>query len=320
MDKTFKDKILTPGFIEPHGHPIIGGISLTRPLLTYLPTANPYGADFPGLKTRAEVAAKLREYVAEAKSTDKPILAWGYDVLVMGGHLTKEDLDKISSTQPILVWDASEHYVYANTAALKQAKITRKHTKTSGIEAGTDGEPNGQFLGVTAALVILQPVMNDLLQPEVALKSVKFLMDLSRQNGITTTNEMLYGKLNPDLEWTILDSYFNSEDSPLRCVVVADGLTFWNSKQEKAPEYVRDLQKQNTDKLIFNGVKFFSDDSFVSLGMEMGFPGYIGNYKGMFLTEPGEEMLQQWRPWWEAGFQIHALPAMESETKAGSPQ
>ena len=52
IDNTFADKIVLPGFIEPHGHPIIGGTALTRPLLTYMPSPNPYGPDFPGVKTR----------------------------------------------------------------------------------------------------------------------------------------------------------------------------------------------------------------------------------------------------------------------------
>jgi predicted amidohydrolase YtcJ len=34
VDRTFADKVLMPGFIEPHGHPLLGGTSLTRPLLT----------------------------------------------------------------------------------------------------------------------------------------------------------------------------------------------------------------------------------------------------------------------------------------------
>src|SRR5258708_4346201 len=30
IDDTFKDKVLMPGFIEAHSHPLIGGILLTR--------------------------------------------------------------------------------------------------------------------------------------------------------------------------------------------------------------------------------------------------------------------------------------------------
>ena len=129
IDKTFEKKVLYPGFIEPHGHPIIGGISMTRPLLTYLPLPSPYGPAFPGVKTPEAAAQKLKEYVQAAASPDETILTWGYDIVAMGGkHLSKEYLDKISTTQPLLVWDASEHFVYANSAALKKYKVTRDDT------------------------------------------------------------------------------------------------------------------------------------------------------------------------------------------------
>src|SRR5438270_4317192 len=67
IDRTFADKVVFPGLIEAHGHPIIGGTSLTRPLLTSLPTPSPYGPAFPGVKTREKAVAQLREYVAKAK-------------------------------------------------------------------------------------------------------------------------------------------------------------------------------------------------------------------------------------------------------------
>src|SRR5688572_2018372 len=37
IDQTFAEKIIIPGFVEPHAHPIIGGTAMTRPLLTYFP-------------------------------------------------------------------------------------------------------------------------------------------------------------------------------------------------------------------------------------------------------------------------------------------
>ena len=181
-----REQILLPGFIEPHGHPLLGGTSLTRPLLSHLPTPNPYGPAFPGVKTKPAAFAKLREYVANARSPDETVLSWGYDVIAMGGkHLTKTELDEISTTQPILVWDASEHFVYANSAALRKYAVTRADTRTIGV----------------------------------------------------------------------------------------------------------------TDKLIFNGVKFFADDAFLSLGMVMEDPGYTDGRKGIFITPPNR-MVELWRPWW----------------------
>ncbi len=305
IDRTFADKVLFPGFVEPHGHPVLGGTALTRPLLTYLPTLNPYGPPFPGVKTKAAAEARLREYVGKAKSVEDTVLAWGYDVIAMGGeHLSKKDLDTISTTQPILVWDASEHFVYANSAALKKYKVTRADTKTNGIMAGPDGEPNGQFLGTAAAPRILHEPLSALLRRDVALKNTRFLMDLSRQHGITTTSELAFGVINLPLEEIVFDTYFNDPTSPMRCVVVADTATMTATRGDQAIAFVKGLTSRNTDKLIFNGVKFFADDSFLSLGMVVDNPGYTDGRKGFFIVPP-DKMVGAWRPWWEAGFHIH---------------
>jgi predicted amidohydrolase YtcJ len=305
IDRAFADKIIFPGFIEPHGHPLIGGTSMTRPLLTYLPTPNPYGPPFPGVKTKQEAASKLREYVGKAKSGDETILAWGYDVVAMGGeHLSKADLDAVSVTQPILVWDASEHFVYANSAALKKYNVTAEDTKINGVMAGSDGRPNGQFLGTIAAKRILQEPASQLFQPKEGLKNVRFLMDLSRKNGITTTSELAFGTVSLALEEVVFDKYFNDPASPMRCVVVTDGATLAATKGDQAVAFAKSLPSRNTDKLIFNGVKFFADDSFLSLGMDMDQPGYTDGRKGFFITPP-DKMVETYRPWWEAGFHIH---------------
>jgi predicted amidohydrolase YtcJ len=305
IDQTFADKILFPGFVEAHGHPIIGGTALTRPLLTYLPEPNPYGPGFPGVKTKPEALAKLREYVSRATSPDETVLAWGYDVIAMGGtHLDKNELDKISAAQPILVWDASEHFVYANSAALKKYNVTREDTKLTGIMAGPDGEPNGQFLGEKAAQRILQQTMAELLQPNVALANMRFLMDLSRQNGITTTSELAFGLIDLPLEEALFQKYFNDPMSPMRCVVVTDAASLVAGKGDRALAYAKSLASRSTDKLIFNGVKFFADDAFLSLGMVIENPGYTDGRQGLFMTAP-DQMVEAMRPWWEAGFQIN---------------
>ena len=305
IDRTFADKILLPGFIEGHGHPLLGGTSVTRPLLTYLPTPNPYGPAFPGVKTQAEAAAKLAEYVKQAKSPDQTVLAWGYDLIAMGGkHLDKTMLDKISTTQPLLVWDASEHFVYANNAALRKYKVTRDSTKTDGVMAGADGEPNGQFLGTTAAQPIIAEALAEVLKPDVAMGNMRFLADLSRQNGITTTSELSYGVVNLPLEELVFDKYFNDPNSPMRCVVVADVASTIAAKGDQAMAFVKSLASRNTDKLMFNGAKFYADDSFLSLGMAMENPGYTDGHPGIYIVPP-EKTVETWRPWWEAGFKIH---------------
>ncbi|HEV3167178.1 MAG TPA: amidohydrolase [Isosphaeraceae bacterium] len=305
VDRTFADKILLPGLIEPHGHAIIGGASLTRPLLTYLPTPSPYGPPFPGVKTHEEATTKLREYIAKAKSPDATVLAWGYDVIAMGGkHLDKTILDKVSATQPLLVWDASEHFVYANSAALKKYKVGREDTKLNGVMAGPDGEPNGQFLGITAAQRIMQTPLSELLQPDVALTNIRYLMDLGRRNGITTTSDLAFGAIDIGLETVLLDRFFNDPNGSTRCVAITDATVLTETKGTAAIDYAQKLTGRNTDRLIFRGVKFFADDAFLSMSMVIENPGYTDGRKGIFNT-PRDEMVETWLPWWQAGFHIH---------------
>ncbi len=303
IDKTFADKIIMPGFIEPHGHPLVGGTAMSRPLLTYLPVPNPYGPAFPGVKNKAECLAMLQSYVKNA-APDKPLLAWGYDSIAMGSVLDAAQLDKVSTTVPILVWDASEHTVYANTASLKKYNITKDDAKIHGVNMDKNGEPNGQFYGVTASVFILKQTLGDELTPEGAYKNVKFIMDLSHLNGITTMTELAFGLINFPLEQAVYDKYFNNPETPMRLMVVTDAVSAKAYKADGAVAFVKDLEKQSTDKLMFNGVKFFSDDAFLNLNMIVVNPGYTDGHEGLYITPPGE-FVEAVFPWWDAGFHIH---------------
>jgi predicted amidohydrolase YtcJ len=305
IDKTFADKILLPGLIEPHGHPINGSLPMTLPLVTTFPVENPYGPAFPGLKSVAAFEAKLREYVAQAKTPDEAVVVWGYDPIALkAGHLDKTALDKISATQPIVVWDASEHFAYVNSAALKKFAITKADTQSDGVIAGADGEPNGQFLGANGVRVIMPRALAARLQPDVAYKNMKWLMDLSRKNGITTTSDLVYGSLDTKLEDALNDKYFNSPDSPMRVVQIADTTKFTELHGDKAVAVVKALFKRNNDRIMLTGAKFFSDDAFLPLSMVMSSPGYVDGHDSIWLTPP-DKMLAAWLPWWQAGFQFH---------------
>ena len=126
IDDRFKDKVIYPGFVEAHTHPVMGSLAISRPTLSHFPMRSPYGADIPGIKNHAEAIARLKQYVADAKSPDETVLTWGYDVLAMGEDFDRTSLDAISASQPIIVWDASEHNAYANSAALSKVWPNRR--------------------------------------------------------------------------------------------------------------------------------------------------------------------------------------------------
>lgn len=305
IDETFQDKVLVPGFIEAHGHPLMGGMLYRMPLLAYLPTMNPYGPEFPGITTMDAVNKGIKDHLDTVKDKTQTVIFWGYDVVAMGRHLTNTDLDVVTGDVPVLIWDASEHFVYANTAAMKKAGVTADALKVNGVQAGADGKPNGQFLGVTAGSYILLPQLAPLMAPAPARASMKHLMDMSWKNGVTTTSELSLGALGVDSGLASFESFYSDPAVPMRCVVVCDATAMLAEKNDGAVAFVKSLEKRSTDTLIFNGIKFFADDAFLSLGMQMANPGYTDGRGGLWITQPGQPLVDAYRPWWEAGFQIH---------------
>ena len=305
IDRTFEDKILIPGLIASHEHPILAANTITnRPLVAYYPTPSPFGTDIAGVGTKEEAMQRLHQAVALDPESTETIFTWGYDSIAMGGHLDKTDLDAISTTRPIIIWDASVHFAYANTTYMEQIGVTAEDAaRISGIELGPDGEPNGQFLAVDAAVFALVP------EVEKATANMAPAMEqviaLNRKAGITTTTELAYGTVNPAFENGFFNTYFNDAEIPLRIVIVADASTFTRLHGNDAVDVVSQLAEDNTDKVIFSGVKFFADDAFLGLAMALREPGYFDPLlQGIWNTRP-EDMAAAMRPWWDAGYRIH---------------
>jgi len=87
-------------------------------------------------------------------------------------------------------------------------------------------------------------------------------------------------------------------------VIVAAAAAFNAQFGTGAVRFAQLLRSLNTDKVIFNGVKFFSDDAFLSLGMQLRPPGYLDGHQGLWITPP-DTLLSLITPWWKAGFDIH---------------
>eukprot|EP01062_Namystynia_karyoxenos_P062352 TRINITY_DN55249_c0_g1_i1.p1 TRINITY_DN55249_c0_g1~~TRINITY_DN55249_c0_g1_i1.p1 ORF type:complete len:642 (+),score=184.37 TRINITY_DN55249_c0_g1_i1:100-1926(+) len=315
VNDTFKDKVLVPGFIDPHMHPLLGGTTTGLPCIAYYDQPDPYGKPHKGLKTRESVYQRMRELLAAQPADAPPLLCWGYDVIAMGGHLDRRLLDQhVSSERPVAVWDASEHFVYGNTPMLRWAGVTSQACKEcfgGGAQLHEDGEPSGAFLGTHAVGLLLRPMMKHLVSPANAFRAVKRMVDLSLQSGLTTISELGIGFVDCKNELNLYPRVFNDPACPMRCVGVLMADIFTQSMHGgdvgAAVAHARKLRKEeSTDKFAINGVKFMTDDAFVGLQMQLSdAPGYIDGHKGLWLSEPGEAYVRKVFPWWKAGEQIH---------------
>ncbi len=138
-------KMLLPGFIEGHIHPL-NGSAITR------------GVDLQ-VDTKDEVIEVLKAYRAKlGKSEVIRGFGWRYNTFPSTGP-RKEDLDQIWPDTPVFLCAIDGHCAWVNSKALAMAKVT-KATKDplpgfSYFQRDASGEPTGYAVEVPAMLVIL---------------------------------------------------------------------------------------------------------------------------------------------------------------------
>ena len=138
-----KGRTLVPGFVDAHGHVVVGGLqALSANLL-----APPDGK----VRDIASLQQTLRDWVqknAAAVEKAKIIIGFGYDNAQLAElrHPTKEELDAVSQDIPVLVIHQSSHLATANSAMLKAMGYDANSKDPAGgviqRKPGTN-EPNG---------------------------------------------------------------------------------------------------------------------------------------------------------------------------------
>ena len=150
-------RALLPGFVDSHGHVVMGGLqALAANLL-----APPDGE----VKDIASLQKTLRDWVAANPEAGKPggmIIGFGYDPAQLAElrHPTRDDLDRVSTDVPVIAVHQSGHFGAFNSAALERAGITSETSDPAGgiIRKQPNGEPDGvleenAFIGSIARLL-----------------------------------------------------------------------------------------------------------------------------------------------------------------------
>ena len=174
---------LMPGFVDGHAHvQQFGAQAIGANLL-----APPDGT----VNTIDDVIERLKAFGA---SPDVALTGWiygtGYDDSLLGRHPTREDLDKVSTTVPVMAVHISGHFAAVNSAALAMIGYDANTPNPEGgvIRREADGRtPNGVLEELAA-----MPVMMKFLMPksQAGLDEVlKRGLELAKSYGYTTANE-----------------------------------------------------------------------------------------------------------------------------------
>lgn len=142
-------KTVLPGFIDVHTHP------------TYVAmTLNSVPCTVPVVNNIPEMIEALRQHANYDRGPNDWIEGWGYDESKLAEHRTPtaQDLDKVSTAQPVYVLRSDAHSGICNTRALKIAGITKNTPDPEGAHFGRyeNGEPNGVLQEHAANDVVLR--------------------------------------------------------------------------------------------------------------------------------------------------------------------
>ena len=302
IDETLKDKVILPGLIDPHTHFSMSAGYLALHYIGPIESPGPQGMN-PALLTHEQVMAKLRSAHQAEKDPAKPLIAWGLDPAIQGGHLHLDELDTISPDRPMWVISYAPHFVYVNSAALRLSGI-QPDTKIHGVQRYPDGRLSGVFVEIEATRTVLGGMRAEI-QKGGGVEGLRRMGDTARRAGVTATAELVFGFSDFELEWQMHDEAVNDPAFPLRMGVIPLENPLYKTHGDKAAEFLLKMNERNTDKLFFHGIKFLSDGSFPAMSLRLNFPGYLDGSNGLRNDVPWDDLPARMMQFWKAGIQVH---------------
>ncbi|MFD1881317.1 amidohydrolase [Paracoccus pacificus] len=278
-DDRFADKILMPGFVEGHAHMMEGSVWRFTYLGHYGRIA-PDGRHWDGITSTDALIARLRERAAELG--DGPVVGWGFDPLfVPGERLSRLDLDRVSTTQPVVVLHSNMHLLTANSAALALAGYDET-TDVPGVLHSADGQLHGELHEMAAMFPVMRRVGASFRNLGGDPESIWNFARSACRAGVTTSTDLL-----SDLaEETLADLLATTAEDgyPLRVVPMLSALAL--PPAEVGPRAL-ELRARSTDRLRMGGVKIITDGSIQGFTAQLLAPGYYrGTDNGIWNIAP----------------------------------
>jgi len=299
VDERFADKVICPGFIDPHLHPTMAAVLLPMEFITAMRWKLPWGTVEP-TTTEEGFTARMRALHAQ-KAPEEPLFIWGYHQL-WHGDMHRQRINAVTAQRPVVVWHRSFHELYMNDAALEMTAVVE-------AEIGPDSQIDyaaGHFyeVGLGFAINRLNPWI---LSPEKYAAGLERLKAVVHHGGHTTIGDLATGLFDFESEADALAQILEGDDVPFRTRLVAHGLRMMAGGRtlEQGVEMADGLVDRNSHRLQFGRhIKLFSDGAFFSQLAQLQAPGYIDGHHGEWLMPP--DMLERSiRAYWHAGYQIH---------------
>ncbi|MCE1245987.1 MAG: amidohydrolase [Firmicutes bacterium] len=246
-----KGRLMLPGFIDAHCHPIFsvvisGGIVI---------------GDNSSIKA---VLADVKKYI-DAHPDQKGYFGFGWDNnLFPATGPTREMLDEICPDKPIVLLSNDAHAGWMNTAAMKQAGITKDFPDPepgiSEFVRDKNGEPTGA-IKEAASMVVIKKLK--LINSQEIIRNAEPFFQLLSRYGITTVFDAgVPGIKDIDEVFEKIKQNADEDKLPIRFF----GAAVYVSSESDLPGVVEKclavFKKYNTDRMRLNTLKLITDGTF----------------------------------------------------------
>jgi len=298
IDTTFENKILMPGFIDPHLHPSMAALLMPMHFITALEWRLP-DRTVTAVQGHDEYIAALTELESVLGDTSEPLMTWGYHNL-WHGEMNRSILNRISTTRPIVVWQRSFHEIYMNDAAIEFAGLDEarleRHPQVD-VAAGRFFE-----LGMSMAASVMNRYLT---APDRFRHGLEITKAAIHAGGHTTIGDLTGTYFDTDDEWESLRAVLDTDDTPFRVQMVPIGTRSMGGDHSAALDLVKQRASRSTHRLFYRKhVKLFADGGFYAQAMQVQPPGFIDGHHGAWMYAP-EQVEELARMYWHEGYQIH---------------
>ena len=304
VDDTFATKVIMPGFIDQHLHPLLGALTLAVEVIAPEDWVVP-GRIWKKATNQEQFLGRLKDANAGLVDPKEWLFTWGYHQY-FHGPLERKTLDSISATRPIAVWHRSCHEFYLNTFALNTLGISEDSIKGKGKWSEQTDWPKGHFYEGGLNLIVAQ-LLPKLATPERFSFGLKQMVKMLHHNGVTAFNEP--GALVTPQIFKLYQEILGAEGTPFYSFFIADGRSIVDKYGLEGAlaetEKTIALAPPGNGKLQFfeKQIKLFADGAIVSQLMQMK-DGYTDGHHGEWMIPP-DELARQTTFYWNAGYQIH---------------
>ncbi len=298
IDTSFADKVLVPGFVDPHIHPTLAATILPLEIVSAMAWTTPNGRT-PAVRGREAFLARLRE-LARSTPDDDWLLVWGYH-RPYHGDLTRADLDAISTERPVFVWQRSVHEMFFNTRALAELGLTRE---------ALDDHPQADWerghLWERGVPTLGRPMTRILARPLSYRRGLGMMSEMIHRGGLTTVGEQGFPQVSALGELLMLHLEMSERDTPYRFVLVPNAMFLLREEGSAAAaeRAAARLLRWSTDRIrIPKHAKYYADGAIYSQLMQMSEP-YSDGHHGEWMMTP-EEQAAVLEAFWGRGWDLH---------------